>query len=64
MQFIVVDFPAPFTPKKQKNEPLSTSKDIPFTATVSAYRFTNLLTLIAAAKIYFSLKIFYLQILY
>ena len=32
---IVVDFPAPLGPRKAKNDPSGTSKDIPFTASKS-----------------------------
>lgn len=40
--FMVVDFPAPFTPRKPRSSPFSTVKDMPFTALKSPYCFVSL----------------------
>ena len=44
---MVVDLPAPFSQKKKKREPCSTSKEMLFTAVASPYCLTKLLTSIA-----------------
>ena len=41
MAEMVVDLPAPLGPRKAKNEPSGTSKDMPLTASTSPYDFTS-----------------------
>src|SRR5580693_7761539 len=48
---IVVDFPAPFGPRKPKVSPAATSKSMPRTASISPYLLVSALTEIAGVTL-------------
>src|SRR5580693_2896831 len=48
---MVVDFPAPFGPRKPKVSPAATSKSMPLTASISPYFLVSLLTEMAGVTL-------------